>query len=291
MKLPPLRLYHGMCGYRCGNAGDVFSADLIRGLYGVPVEVVSEPEVATIFAGGSLLDGVHPNVVPPESTAILWGTGMLSEWSRFAGSARIVAVRGPLTRARCRGAETAVLGDPGLLVSRVWPAAPEKRWRLGIVPHYVDAQDENIAIYARRSPDRVTVIDICSPVRDVLRAISECEYILSSSLHGLVFADSYGVPNAWIRPSDKLQGGSYKFRDYRASLGYHDAMPIPFTSAEPLEEMASAIFAWWIDCGEPALHVASVDRHIAAAKTVGASLFNALRPIVRPDWEEAEEAP
>ena len=90
---------------------------------------------------------------------------------------------------------------------------------------------------------------------------------------------------------ERREGGSQKFKDYRASLGYHDAMPIPFTSAEPLEEMASAIFAWWIDCGEPALHVASVDRHIAAAKTVGASLFNALRPIVRPDWEEAEEAP
>ena len=43
--------------------------------------------------------------------------------------------------------------------------------------------------------------------------------ILSSSLHGMIFADSYDIPNAHLLLSKKVIGGDYKFKDYRSGVG------------------------------------------------------------------------
>jgi len=61
------------------------------------------------------------------------------------------------------------------------------------------------------------------PVADVVAEISKCEAVLSSSLHGLVVADSFGIPNRRAVASDLLTGGDYKFRDYYSAFGISPA--------------------------------------------------------------------
>jgi pyruvyltransferase len=46
----------------------------------------------------------------------------------------------------------------------------------------------------------------------------ECEKIISSSLHGLIISDAYGIPNARVNVSNKLFGGDFKFIDYYKSV-------------------------------------------------------------------------
>ena len=33
-------------------------------------------------------------------------------------------------------------------------------------------------------------------------------------MHGLLAADAIGIPNAWLKLSDRLRGGDFKFQDY-----------------------------------------------------------------------------
>ena len=54
---------------------------------------------------------------------------------------------------------------------------------------------------------------------EVFEKISKCEFVVSSSLHGLVFSDALGIPNLHLKVTDKLGGDGFKFNDYYSSFG------------------------------------------------------------------------
>jgi len=92
----------------------------------------------------------------------------------------------------------------------------QKRYKLGILPHYVDRDSDFIKELSKQ--EGVYIIDATWPCTQVVQAIAECETLLSSSLHGLIVGDSVGTPNKHLILSDKLKGGSYKFIDYYSAL-------------------------------------------------------------------------
>ncbi len=42
----------------------------------------------------------------------------------------------------------------------------------------------------------------------------ECDEIISSSLHGIVIAEAYGIPCKWILYGNEIEGGEFKYQDY-----------------------------------------------------------------------------
>lgn len=61
--------------------------------------------------------------------------------------------------------------------------------------------------------------------------LNECEAVLSSSLHGIIIANAYGVPARYFRFKDQTLGGSAegkKFSDYFQSVSMPDQQPIIF---------------------------------------------------------------
>jgi pyruvyltransferase len=70
------------------------------------------------------------------------------------------------------------------------------------------------------------VISPQQPLEDYLCALLSCRIIVSSSLHGLIFAHAYGLPAIWIKLSDRLVGGEFKFHDHYAFMEV-DALEIP----------------------------------------------------------------
>jgi pyruvyltransferase len=151
--------------------------------------------------------------------SILWGTGYHNPNARFrAKPMEIHAVRGPLTRKQllnqgCGCPE--VYGDPALLLSKYYNTIPSKRYEIGVIPHYVDKDDKALKMFD--SPN-IKIIDVQGGVEYVINEMLSCNVILSSSLHGIIAADSYGIPAYWYRISSKLVGGSYKFLDYFKSV-------------------------------------------------------------------------
>ena len=60
--------------------------------------------------------------------------------------------------------------------------------------------------------------------------------ILSSSLHGIILSDAYGIPNCWVEFSDDIDK-SFKFNDYYLSVGKERSKPIKLERFYTLEEL------------------------------------------------------
>lgn len=149
--------------------------------------------------------------------AIVWGTGIISRSEKFQRPRAVHAVRGPRTRDRLveLGHECPkIFGDPAILLPLYFKPQRGRNARGGaVVPHFVDyGRVRSIA------EPGVQVIDVTQSVEDVIEDIASHEFILSSSLHGLIVAHAYRVPAVWMASGTPLMGDAIKFLDYYASM-------------------------------------------------------------------------
>lgn len=215
------------------NWGDALNPVLIRHLSGREPFLVREYSVNlkqdpiyTVI--GSIL---HLPALQNENllaNTVIWGTGFISESGRVRRSPRqICAVRGPLTRENLLKTGIPcpeIYGDPALLYPRFYRPEITRRWKLGIVPHYADRDDPRVTGFG--DCPEIRMIDIEGPVNGVVDQICSCSCIASSSLHGIIIADSYGIPSVRVQFSDRVIGDGFKFRDYDASVGRPGAEPL-----------------------------------------------------------------
>ena len=162
---------------------------------------------------GSVMSMVYPN-------DLVWGTGIIMNNCRLPrfDNVKFFAVRGPNTRQQLieLGYDVpAVYGDPGLLYPQIYNPVVEKTHEWGIIPHYVDVDHPSVKSLVKAG---VKFIDINAGEKEFIDQLLSVDKVISSSLHGLIAADAYGIPNARITLTDKLVGGDYKFKDYSLSV-------------------------------------------------------------------------
>lgn len=192
------------------NFGDALSQSVTEWASGRPVRHVEKERSPKLLAVGSILHYAR-------SGDTVWGSGM-HPWAfhRYLKpmdsppDIDILAIRGPLSRDAMLTAGIPcpeVFGDPAILLPHVYRGSIRKTKGIGLVPHLKER-----AVYADR-----TFIDVGQDWRDVVDRITKCETIVSSSLHGIIVAESYGVPAVWLRSS--THEGALKFHDYYLSTG------------------------------------------------------------------------
>ena len=106
------------------------------------------------------------------------------------------------------------LGDPMVLIDLVTTRSSFKDIDIGLVPHTINASHFRNSSYS----GRFTIIDPRLPPMEVINLISRCKRLISQSLHGLIVADAFGVPNIWLEPSSNIIGGQFKFLDYFSTV-------------------------------------------------------------------------
>ncbi len=108
-----------------------------------------------------------------------------------------------------------VYGDLGFLFPYLLEKKVSKFYSCGIIPHKSDYDNPIISYLLDKIP-RSTLIDLRQPPLETLERIAQCELIISSSLHGLVAADSLGIPNKRIKLSNHGFNFNvdFKFDDY-----------------------------------------------------------------------------
>ena len=145
------------------------------------------------------------------SSSVVLGSGLLKP-EALVRPQRIVSVRGDLTR-QALGAADVMLGDPMVLIDRL--VKPDGGDCIGFIPHVTELRE-----LRRRLPSTFRLIDVTGNPWEVVREIGECRIVFSQSLHGLIVADAFQIPNIWIAPSNRMLGGAFKFQDYFTTLDH-----------------------------------------------------------------------
>ena len=201
------------------NFGDMMN--LYVGRYVYDWCFVPDMKNVDLWCIGSLLSRVFTSSAAGKVT--LAGVGMhgaVEVPDDFSSLLKVESVRGGGTlgclKQFCNVKNDVVLADPAILVRKmVKKAAPERKYT-GVIPHHSDWNSEFLQ---NIKTENIKIIDVRENPVQVIREIRECRCILSSSLHGLIFADALGIPCRWVLFSDKVPGGAMKFEDYYSVYG------------------------------------------------------------------------
>lgn len=166
------------------------------------------PAAADLVTLGSILQGL-----PRHWSGLVLGSGLIAE-DRFADlhNARVLGVRGELTRDSLGLPRGTFLADPGILAPQLLVGRDvELRGDIAVAPHYVDDK------LAARFPD-ARRIDVQADPVEVLEAIAAARLVITSSLHVAIAADALGVLHV-IEPHPAVVGRLFKFNDYASAFG------------------------------------------------------------------------
>jgi pyruvyltransferase len=193
------------------NFGDAIAPLLLEHFTGIKTEWASVNK-AHVVSVGSVLEHV-----PKKWVGYILGSGKLFEHSKIdIPFSTILSLRGPLSAQGILG--SFALGDPGILANEL-VGFQDKKWDLGIVPHWRDKKLVTKFTKSVRPTGDVLVIDPGQDPIEVLKQIGSCRKIVTSSLHGLIVADAFLIPRRLeISPALSKEGGDFKFRDYSASI-------------------------------------------------------------------------
>ncbi len=210
------------------NLGDSISPVIVE--YMLSLKNINTDSIVSktkhLYAVGSVLTaGIQDCTV--------WGSGVLNSFISYRLKNRkfdIRAVRGPLTKIVLQdyGYNVPnVFGDPAILLSEIYkPKNVKKTHKYGIITH--KDFDFDKAIKEKNILDKVKIIDIkTTNYKEFVDNIVSCETIISSSLHGVIIAETYNIPAILLKPQVDL----LKYYDYYYSTNRYN-FPMPNTIEE-----------------------------------------------------------
>ena len=216
------------------NWGDALNPVLIEYLSERKARFDADPYMEKQMVVGSILELADSNTV-------VWGAGLIKEGLAPKDKPKAIhALRGPLTRKQLlsRGIDAPeVYGDPALLLPLFFNPDVPKKYRVGLIPHYMDKGHPWLDKH--RSDPGICVIDVQGGVFSFVEAIKSCDLVVSSSLHGVICADAYGVPSIWAEFSDRVLGKGFKFFDYFASVQRETSAPVRINESTSLTQVLS----------------------------------------------------
>lgn len=213
------------------NFGDQLNVDILQDLGYAPRW--TPPANAELLPIGSLIEHTDSRF-----DGFIWGTGLMHDHQVSLAGARILAVRGLLTWSNIGKPSGVALGDPGLLSRRTY-GPTTKTGKIALVPHFRHHGDALLIGLLQKYPDDFFAVDVTRPPADVVRLIGGARCVISTSLHGLIVADSYGIPAAWWQTEPPLGGGDFKFRDYESVFSDFPTRKVALDSETTPEDIVS----------------------------------------------------
>jgi hypothetical protein len=218
------------------NFGDT-SVPYMLGKLEIPYIFSHHTVEKKILMTGSILG------VGSRKDTIVWGSGVIQDNIKPLTNCHYRAVRGPRTLEKVKNVgvdvSNIVLGDPAMLLPKIYQPSQEKKYKLGIIPHMVDY--DYVRKHVMNNPDKfpnTVVIDANTNTKQIenfINIVNQCEKIVATSLHGIICAHAYGIPAKWMKVSEKLAGDDIKFQDHFESVGLYNQTSIGLLDNENIE--------------------------------------------------------
>lgn len=151
--------------------------------------------------------------------AVVYGSGFLFDYvaQQFAKKKLkldVRAVRGPLTRQKLIEigyTVPEVYGDPAILLPLFYlPQKTTEKKDFLVIPHWKTVDKHVRMGYPVLSP-------LTDDWQHFVDEIASARLVISSSLHGLILAEAYGIPAILLNEVEK--GNLFKYQDYYFSTG------------------------------------------------------------------------
>lgn len=179
-------------------------------------KVINFLKKTEIMGIGSIISGDLKN-------SVIWGSGVISNDIKIKeGPKEVLHIRGKYSKKvlekhgiKC----PEIYGDPAVLLPEIVSPSLIKKFKLGILIHYYDNNNKFVLDFIKKfKSEEIIFINPLDNLFEIIEKITSCDYVLSSSLHGLIVAEAYGIPSLRLK-SNELSGGDFKFNDYYSSIG------------------------------------------------------------------------
>ncbi len=200
------------------NLGDSLGDVIIRFLLGLKNIDIDKPVSRTkhLYCVGTNIQGAY-------QSATIWGSGIFPPEKRREAFLQkhcgrkldIRAIRGPLTRDvvlqyghKCPD----VYGDPAILLPMIYsPNVQKVRERL-VIPQFFNEIE-----FRETHPNEYMISMNTADYKSVINEILASEIVYTSSLHGIILAEAYGIPAVFFR--GLAPACDFKYLDYYMSTG------------------------------------------------------------------------
>ncbi len=158
--------------------------------------------------------------------ATVWGSGINTPVATYRAGRRrkrvdfdIRALRGPLTKAALESfgydCSKCVYGDPGILMPLIYqPENKEKKYDVSVICHF-QMEKQIKSSY----PDLHFISVKTDDYKKFIDEIAASKVVVSSSLHGIILAESYGVPAVFFNVNGIMDKEIIKYYDWYYSTG------------------------------------------------------------------------
>lgn len=178
------------------NIGDTLTPIILSHFLNKNIIYVDKNEGGKLLGVGSILNRMQDD-------DIIWGSGSIYNRPIKARTNNVLALRGRMS-ARLISSDCKIFGDPALLLPLIYDPEVEQKNNIGICPHYID----------KKLFPKMKIIDIEQDYKSFIREIKSYKKIISSSLHGLIIAEAYGIQAEHKIFSNNVIGKGFKFKDY-----------------------------------------------------------------------------
>ncbi|UJR14336.1 hypothetical protein I4U23_001332 [Adineta vaga] len=213
-------LYYWTPDSKNDNFGDTLSYILVRSIVGPQLAFINTKDrrsyckKSKLLAIGSIFQFACKHDV-------IWGSGILNPTkfpffnnSRLINTIDIRAVRGPRTRnaliAKYNIDVPEIYGDPALLLPfylKSYKKSVKSIIPILLILHYKDAKQRRIHSELKK----IVTVDAFLPWEILLKMILQSEFVISTSLHGLIVSEAFGIQARFLKSS---LINVFQFHDY-----------------------------------------------------------------------------